>query len=62
ESLTYHEALDKELAVMDLTALAMCSQRGIPLRVFDFKKPGNIRRVVEGDTSVGTLLSGDEAT
>ena len=58
EALTYHEALDKELAVMDLTALAMCSERGIPLRVFDFKKPGNIRRVVEGEP-IGTLVTRD---
>ena len=58
DTLTYHEALEKELAVMDLTALAMCSQRGIPLRVFDFKKPGNIRRVVEGEP-IGTLVTKD---
>ncbi len=56
DRLTYATALEKELAVMDLTALAMCSQRGIPLRVFDFKKRGNIRRVVEGE-HIGTLVT-----
>ncbi len=58
DHLTYATALEKELAVMDLTALAMCSQRGIPLRVFDFKKKGNIRKVVEGE-HIGTLVTRD---
>jgi len=56
ETLTYQEALEKELAVMDITALAMCSQRGIPLRVFSFKKSGNIKRVIEGEP-IGTLVT-----
>jgi uridylate kinase len=56
EQLTFTEALDKQLAVMDLTALSMCRERNIPLRVFDFKKPGNIRRVVQGEP-IGTLVT-----
>lgn len=56
ESLTFQEALDKRLGVMDMTALTMCQERNIPLLVFDFKIPGNIRRVIEGEP-IGTLLT-----
>ena len=55
ESLTFAEAISKELAVMDMTALAMCQEQRIPVLVFDFKKPGNIRGVIEGKP-IGTLL------
>ena len=59
ESLTFAEALEKRLAVMDLTALTMCQERRLPVVVFDFKKPGNIRRVIGGE-NVGTLLTNDD--
>ena len=55
ESLTFSEAISKRLGVMDMTALAMCQERGIPVLVFDFKKQGNIARVVSGE-SIGTLV------
>jgi len=61
ESLTFEEALDKRLGVMDMTALTMCQERNIPLLVFDFKIPGNIRRVIEGEP-IGTLLTTKEST
>ncbi len=57
DRLTYDHALQSRLAVMDMTAFAMCQERQIPIVVFDFKRPGNIRRVVEGQ-SVGTIVSG----
>ncbi len=56
ESLTFGEALDKRLGVMDMTALTMCQERNIPLLVFDFKIQGNIRKVIEGEP-IGTLLT-----
>lgn len=58
EQLTYSQAIDGRLRFMDLTALAMCEERGLPVLVFDFWRRGNIRRVVEGQAGVGTLLSG----
>jgi len=54
--LTFAEALEKQLRVMDLTALSMCMEHDLPVKVFDFKTPGNIRRVVEG-AEIGTLIS-----
>jgi uridylate kinase len=56
ETLTFAEAIEKQLGVMDLTALTMCMERNLPVVVFDFKVKGNIRRVVTGER-VGTLVT-----
>lgn len=55
EHLSFAEAMERNLKVMDMTALAMCRENRIPVLVFDFKKAGNIERVVRGEP-VGTLL------
>ena len=54
-SLSFDEAIRRKLAVMDMAALTLCEENNIPLIVFDFRKPGNIRRAVEG-MDVGTLV------
>lgn len=54
--LSFSEALEKKLGVMDLTALTMCMEHNMPIVVFDFKTPGNIRRVVSGE-QIGTLIT-----
>ncbi len=54
--LSFSEALEKKLGVMDLTALTMCMEHNMPIVVFDFKQPGNIRRVVSGE-QIGTLIT-----
>jgi uridylate kinase len=41
--------LEKQLRVMDLTAITLCKERKIPLVVFNMKKHGNIARVVRGE-------------
>jgi uridylate kinase len=56
DKISYDHALSHRLAVMDMTAFAMCQERQIPIVVFDFKRPGNIQRVVEGQP-VGTLVT-----
>ncbi len=62
DEITFAEALEKRLAVMDLTALTMCQQRQIPVVVFNFRQSGNIRRVIQGER-IGTLIlpSAEEA-
>jgi uridylate kinase len=55
-ALSFYEAIDKQLGVMDMTALTMCQQQNIPVLVFNFKNQGNIRRVIEGE-EIGTLLT-----
>ncbi len=56
ETLTFQEAIEKQLGVMDTTAFAMCQERDIPIVVFDMKQPGNIAEVVAG-TPHGTRVS-----
>jgi len=55
--LTFTEALDQRLAVMDLTAFSMCMDRDLPIVVFNYRTPGNIRSVVEGG-KIGTMVRG----
>lgn len=57
EHLTFAQAIEKQLAVMDLTALTMCMEHELPVVVFDFRKRGNIQRVLDGDSSVGTVVT-----
>ena len=56
DAVSFDEVIDKRLEIMDATAFTICRERDIPVLVFDFKKPGAIRRVVEGDRS-GTLIT-----
>jgi uridylate kinase len=55
DELTFEEALEKNLKIMDSNAFVMCRENRIPVIVFDFKKRGNIRRVVHGER-IGTLI------
>lgn len=55
DSLTFGEALNRRLAVMDSTALSLCMDNNIPLIVFDLSDPANIVRVVCGE-KLGTTL------
>ena len=55
DSLTYDEVLDKKLEVMDLTAICLCRDHGMPVRVFEMDKRGALLNIVRcGDD--GTLI------
>ena len=56
ESLTYQDAIEKQLGVMDLSAFDMCREHGIPIVVFNLKNPGHIAEVVAGAPH-GTTIS-----
>ena len=56
ETLTFAEALEKKLRVMDQTAFAMCSENDMPVIVFDMNREGNLQAVVSG-SSQGTLIT-----
>lgn len=56
DRLTYQEVLEKQLGVMDLTAISMCMASRIPIVVFNLKKEGNIARVIAGET-IGTTIT-----
>jgi uridylate kinase len=55
--LTYIEVLQKNLKVMDATAISLCMDNGLPIVVFDLTKRGNIVRVVRGE-KIGTIVHG----
>jgi len=56
DRLTYQEVLEKQLGVMDLTAISMCMASRIPIVVFNLKKEGNIARVIAGE-NIGTTIT-----
>ncbi len=55
DQLTYDEALDKKLEVMDLTAICLCRDHKMPLRVFEMDKKGALLTIVRGGDE-GTLV------
>jgi uridylate kinase len=55
--ITYLDALQKQLKVMDSTAFSLCMDNKMPIIVFDLFKPHNLKRVVLGE-EVGTLVTG----
>jgi uridylate kinase len=55
DELSYDEVINNRLAVMDTTAVVMCQEQKIPLRVFDVHKEGNLTKIIHGE-EVGTLV------
>ena len=58
--LSYDEVLDHRLAVMDATAIVLCRDHRLPLRVIDMNKPGALLRTVKGEDE-GTLVTDGSA-
>jgi uridylate kinase len=56
--LTYDRVLDERLDVMDATAIVMCRDYHMPLRVFNLGIPGELLRIINGE-DVGTLVTND---
>ncbi len=54
-TITFNEAYEKKLKVMDLTAFTMCSENNLPIVVFDMNTPGNLKKLVSGE-NIGTLV------
>ena len=55
DELSYSEALQKELRILDLTAFTMCKENNLPIIVFNMNKKGNLKRLISGE-KVGTLI------
>jgi len=60
-SISHQEALERNLRVMDASALALCRDNDLPILVFDMSTDGTIARAIEGE-SVGTLVSSTPST
>jgi uridylate kinase len=56
DCITYQEVLEKQLKVMDASAISLCMDNDLPIIVFNMRTPGNIVRVVLGEDGVGTRV------
>jgi len=58
DRLTFQEAYEKDLKIMDLTAFTLCEENNIPIVVFNINQPGNLKKLLGGE-KLGTLISKD---
>ena len=56
DRVSFSEAIDKRLKVMDLTAFTMCQENNMPIVVFDMNRKGNLEKIIAGE-NIGTLVS-----
>jgi uridylate kinase len=55
DNISFTEAYEKGLNVMDMTAFTLCNENNLPIIVFDMNKPGNLNKVIVGE-QIGTLV------
>ena len=55
DKITYDEIYNRGLKVMDLTATTMCKENNLPIIVFNMDKPGNLKKVINGE-NIGTIV------
>lgn len=55
-SLKYRDVINKELKIMDSTAITLCMENKLPITVFNFTKAGNLKKAVSGQ-KIGTVIS-----
>ena len=56
DTITFSEVINKNLRVMDLTAITLCKENALPIRVFDINHEGDLKRVVSGE-KIGTSVT-----
>jgi uridylate kinase len=56
--ISYNEIIEKRLKVMDLTAVSLAMDKGLPIIVFNLTKKGNMKKAVVGEET-GTLVKGE---
>ena len=55
DTITFSEVYEKGLEIMDMTAFTLCNENKLPIIIFDMNKPGNLKKIIEGN-KVGTLV------
>ncbi len=58
DTVSYQTVLEKDLGVMDLTAITLCKENNMKIIVFNMNRPGNLVRIVSGEP-IGTVVSAD---
>ena len=56
DSLTFDQAYENNLKVMDMTAFTLCKENDVPVIIFNMNEPGNLKKVIEG-IEIGTLVT-----
>ena len=56
EQVSFDEAIEKKLAVMDTTAIVLCRDNNLPVKVFNMNQSGDLMKLVMGET-IGTTVS-----
>jgi len=54
-NISFNEVYEKGLEVMDMTAFTLCNENKLPIIIFDMNKPGNLKKIMQGE-QVGTLV------
>lgn len=57
DEISFTDVYEKNLSVMDMTAITLCQENNLPIIVFDMNKPGNFKRIAAGEP-IGTLVRG----
>lgn len=57
DQITFAKVIRDGLGVMDMTAFTLCQENDLPIIVFDVITPGNLKKIIEGET-IGTLVQG----
>ncbi|MFA7677150.1 MAG: UMP kinase [Candidatus Omnitrophota bacterium] len=55
KEMTYMEVINKELKIMDTTAITLCMENKLPIKVFNFMEQGNLKKIVSGQ-NIGTVI------
>ena len=50
-----HDVLENNLRIMDQTAFTLCKENKLPIRVFDFNEPGNLKKLLCGE-KIGSVI------
>jgi uridylate kinase len=62
DKISYQEVIEKQLKVMDASAISLCMDHNLPIMIFNMRKHGNIVKAVGGDLSIGTLVTANGKT
>jgi uridylate kinase len=57
DNISFRDVLEKQLKVMDASAISLCMDNNLPIMVFNMRQPGNIVKAVSGDLTIGTLVA-----
>ena len=56
DELTYNDVIEKTLRVMDMTAVTLCKENNLPIRVFNMNVKGNLEKLINGE-KIGTIIT-----